>query len=142
MKPYQYLPLLKQLWLIPVSFAFLLLFIVSKNENLNDLLFMANYDGGLDGLSLEFNKDGTFNMYAGDLTCSEKLRGTFQFQDSTIVLNRSFFLPTIPTSRFVIRSSRSGLNKGGSRSYLYPIDKEGRVISGAPSFCISSEIYP
>src|SRR4051812_22668091 len=69
--------LLKQLWLVPTCFVVFLLLSVSKNQNLNDLLFKANYDGGLDGLSLEFNKDGTFNMYAGDLTRYDKLKGTF-----------------------------------------------------------------
>ena len=99
-RPIELLPML-----LGLIFVFVFLGILYKNERIDSspIVLRANYDGDINGFSLEFRKDGTYKFFNYSFLGGKYFRGKYLLKDSIITLDRNNIDDVIKSNQLAIR---------------------------------------
>lgn len=99
-RPIELLPML-----LGLIFVFVFLGILYKNERIDSspIVLRANYDGDINGFSLEFGKDGTYKFCNYSVLGGKYFRGKYLLKDSIITLDRNNIDDVIKSNQLAIR---------------------------------------
>ena len=100
-RPIELLPML-----LGLIFVFVFLGILYKNERIDSspIVLRANYDGDINGFSLEFRKDGTYKFFNYSFFGGKYYRGNYTLRDSILILDKNNIDNVISTNKLVIRN--------------------------------------
>ena len=99
-RPFELLPIF-----LGLIFVFVFLGILYKNERIDSspIVLRANYDGDINGFSLEFGKDGTYKFCNYSVLGGKYFRGKYLLKDSIITLDRNNIDDVIKSNQLAIR---------------------------------------
>ena len=99
-RPFELLPMF-----LGLIFVFVFLGILYKNERIDSspIVLRANYDGDINGFSLEFRKDGTYKFCNYSVLGGKYFRGKYLMKDSNITLDRNNIDDVIKSNQLAIR---------------------------------------
>ena len=99
-RPFELLPIF-----LGLIFVFVVLGILDKNERIDSspIVLRANYDGDINGFSLEFRKDGTYKFCNYSVLGGKYFRGKYLMKDSIITLDRNNIDDVIKSNQLAIR---------------------------------------
>ena len=97
-RPFELLPIF-------LGLIFVFLGILYKNERIDSspIVLRANYDGDINGFSLEFRKDGTYKFCNYSVLGGKYFRGKYLLKDSIITLDRNNIDDVIKSNQLAIR---------------------------------------
>ena len=106
-RPIELLPML-----LGLIFVFVFLGILYKNERIDSspIVLRANYDGDINGFSLEFRKDGTYKFCNYGVLGGKYFRGKYLLKDSIITLDRNNIDDVIKSNQLAIRKISENYN--------------------------------
>ena len=99
-RPIELLPIF-----LGLIFVFVFLGILYKNERIDSspIVLRANYDGDINGFSLEFRKDITYKFCNYSVLGGKYFRGKYLLKDSIITLDRNNIDDVIKSNQLAIR---------------------------------------
>lgn len=99
-RPFELLPIF-----LGLIFVFVFLGILYKNERIDSspIVLRANYDGDINGFSLEFRKDRTYKFCNYSVLGGKYFRGKYLLKDSIITLDRNNIDDVIKSNQLAIR---------------------------------------
>lgn len=99
-RPFELLPMF-----LGLIFVFVFLGILYKNERIDSspIVLRANYDGDINGFSLEFREDGTYKFFNYSVLGGKYFRGKYLLKDSIITLDRNNIDDVIKSNQLAIR---------------------------------------
>ena len=99
-RPFELLPIF-----LGLIFVFVFLGILYKNERIDSspIVLRANYDGDINGFSLEFREDGTYKFFNYSVLGGKYFRGKYLLKDSIITLDRNNIDDVIKSNQLAIR---------------------------------------
>ena len=121
-------------------FVFVFLGILYKNERIDSspIVLRANYDGDINGFSLEFRKDGTYKFFNYSFFGGKYYRGKYTLRDSILILDKNNIDNVIRTNKLVIRNFNDNVGKKISR--IVQIDnKHNRIEEQYFDFIVSED---
>ena len=106
-RPFELLPMF-----LGLIFVFVFLGILYKNERIDSspIVLRANYDGDINGFSLEFRKDGTYKFCNYSVLGGKYFRGKYLLKDSIITLDRNNIDDVIKSNQLAIRKISENYN--------------------------------
>ena len=106
-RPFELLPMF-----LGLIFVFVFLEILYKNERIDSspIVLRANYDGDINGFSLEFRKDGTYKFCNYSVLGGKYFRGKYLMKDSIITLDRNNIDDVIRSNQLAIRKISENYN--------------------------------
>ena len=106
-RPFELLPMF-----LGLIFVFVFLEILYKNERIDSspIVLRANYDGDINGFSLEFRKDGTYKFCNYSVLGGKYFRGKYLMNDSNITLDRNNIDDVIKSNQLAIRKISENYN--------------------------------
>lgn len=96
-------------------------------------LLMAHHEGGTNGVSIDFKKDGTFILYNAAFDYKEYQYGSFTIENELISLTPVKDLPALESKALVIRELS---NETSPMKMMYQIDSKGKVYEKTVAFRI------
>ncbi len=99
-RPFELLPMF-----LGLIFVFVFFGILYKNERIDSspIVLRANYDGDINGFSLEFREDGTYKFFNYSVLGGKYFRGKYLLKDSIITLDRNNIDDVIKSNQLAIR---------------------------------------
>lgn len=88
-------------------------------------LITGFYDGGFNGFSVDFKKNGNYVMTNGSGLGQSYFYGSYSIKDSIITIDKLNIDDCIKTNRFVIRITEA---IGSGANYITQIDKNGNEL--------------
>ena len=134
-RPFELLPMF-----LGLIFVFVFLGILYKNGRLDSspIVLRANYDGDINGFSLEFRKDGTYKFFNYSFFGGKYYRGKYTLRDSILILDKNNIDNVISTNKLVIRNFNDNVGKKISR--IVQIDnKHNRIEEQYFDFIVSED---
>ena len=134
-RPFELLPMF-----LGLIFVFVFLGILYKNERIDSspIVLRANYDGDINGFSLEFRKDGTYKFFNYSFFGGKYYRGKYKLRDSILILDKNNIDNVIRTNKLVIRNFNDNVGKKISR--IVQIDnKHNRIEEQYFDFIVSED---
>ena len=134
-RPFELLPMF-----LGLIFVFVFLGILYKNGRLDSspIVLRANYDGDINGFSLEFRKDGTYKFFNYSFFGGKYYRGNYTLRDSILILDKNNIDNVISTNKLVIRNFNDNVGKKISR--IVQIDnKHNRIEEQYFDFIVSED---
>ena len=134
-RPFELLPMF-----LGLIFVFVFLGILYKNERIDSspIVLRANYDGDINGFSLEFRKDGTYKFFNYSFFGGKYYRGNYTLRDSILILDKNNIDNVIRTNKLVIRNFNDNIGKKISR--IVQIDnKHNRIEEQYFDFIVSED---
>ena len=134
-RPFELLPMF-----LGLIFVFVFLGILYKNERIDSspIVLRANYDGDINGFSLEFRKDGTYKFFNYSFFGGKYYRGKYTLRDSILILDKNNIDNVISTNKLVIRNFNDNVGKKISR--IVQIDnKHNRIEEQYFDFIVSED---
>ena len=106
-RPFELLPMF-----LGLIFVFVFLGILYKNERIDSspIVLRANYDGDINGFSLEFREDGTYKFFNYSVLGGKYFRGKYLLKDSIITLDRNNIDDVIKSNQLAIRKISENYN--------------------------------
>lgn len=98
---FELIPLL--LGFVLVSVFFYLEYYYQKIDS-SPIVLKANYDGDINGFTLEFRKDNTYKFFNYSVLGGKYFRGKYLLEDSIITLDKSNIDGVIKTNQLAIRN--------------------------------------
>ena len=122
-RPFELLPMF-----LGLIFVFVFLGILYKNERIDSspIVLRANYDGDINGFSLEFRKDGTYKFCNYSVLGGKYFRGKYLMKDSIITLDRNNIDDVIKSNQLAIRKISENYN--GREYKIFQINKNHQRI--------------
>ena len=136
-RPFELLPMF-----LGLIFVFVFLEILYKNERIDSspIVLRANYDGDINGFSLEFRKDGTYKFCNYSVLGGKYFRGKYLLKDSIITLDRNNIDDVIKSNQLAIRKILELLNEYNQdipyKSLLAYMDEPIKMLSKLKEYCI------
>ena len=102
--------------LMPIFFGFIIIFIFfgfwykCEKMDISPIILRANYDGDINGFSLEFRKDGTYKFCNYSVLGGKYFRGKYLMKDSIITLDRNNIDDVIKSNQLAIRKISENYN--------------------------------
>lgn len=124
----------KRFELFPIFLCFIFVIVFSgilfKYERIDSspIVLRANYDGDINGFSLEFRKDGTYKFFNYTVLGGKYLRGKYLIKDSIIILDKNNVDNVIKTNQLAIRSRPEDFNRKITK--IVQLDKNHKYIEG------------
>ena len=81
--------------LMPIFFGFIIIFIFfgfwykCEKMDISPIILRANYDGDVNGFSLEFREDGTYKFFNYSFFGGKYYRGKYKLRDSILILDKN-----------------------------------------------------
>ena len=130
--------------LMPIFFGFIIIFIFfgfwykCEKMDISPIILRANYDGDVNGFSLEFREDGTYKFFNYSFFGGKYYRGKYKLRDSILILDKNNIDNVIRTNKLVIRNFNDNIGKKISR--IVQIDnKHNRIEEQYFDFIVSED---
>ena len=130
--------------LMPIFFGFIIIFIFfgfwykCEKMDISPIILRANYDGDVNGFSLEFREDGTYKFFNYSFFGGKYYRGKYTLRDSILILDKNNIDNVIRTNKLVIRNFNDNVGKKISR--IVQIDnKHNRIEEQYFDFIVSED---
>ena len=86
-----------------------------EKMDISPIILRANYDGDVNGFSLEFREDGTYKFFNYSFFGGKYYRGKYTLRDSILILDKNNIDNVIRTNKLVIRNFNDNVGKKISR---------------------------
>jgi len=83
--------------------------------DISPIILRANYDGDVNGFSLEFREDGTYKFFNYSFFGGKYYRGKYILRDGILILDKNNIDNVIRTNKLVIRNFNDNVGKKISR---------------------------
>ena len=107
--------------LMPIFLGFIIIFTFlgfwykCEKMDISPIILRANYDGDVNGFSLEFREDGTYKFFNYSFFGGKYYRGKYTLRDSILILDKNNIDNVIRTNKLVIRNLNENVDKRISR---------------------------
>ena len=98
-----------------IIFTFLGFWYKCEKIDISPIILRANYDGDVNGFSLEFREDGTYKFFNYSFFGGKYYRGKYTLRDSILILDKNNIDNVIRTTKLVIRNFNDNVGKKISR---------------------------
>jgi hypothetical protein len=120
------------------------LFVYQDSKTNSPSLITGFNDGGFNGFSVDFKKNGNYIMANGSGLGQSYFYGKYSIQDSIIIIDKSNIDNCIKTNKLVIRTEQYYLpldtkSKAGDANYITQIDGKGREIDKDFRFRVTTD---
>lgn len=114
--------------LFGLVFIFCFFYMRNKYQKIDSspIVLRANYDGDINGFTLEFRKDSTYKFFNYSVFGGKYLRGKYLIKDSIIILDKKEIDNVVKTNQLAIRKMSE--NYKGSDYKIVQIDNKHNLI--------------